>query len=89
MLGTDGSVLIADERVEEEFTVPGPDQDRYDYALSVLSCLPFAMDDPGSAATGTVMRAPTVRRYAADAGFREVEILPIETDYWRFYRLVP
>jgi hypothetical protein len=36
-----------------------------------------------------VIRADTVRRYAADAGFREVEVLPIENDFWRFYRLVP
>jgi hypothetical protein len=35
------------------------------------------------------MRPSTLRRYAAEAGFRTVEVLPIETDYWRFYRLVP
>jgi hypothetical protein len=33
------------------------------------------------------MRPPTLRRYASEAGFAEVEILPIETDFWRFYRL--
>ena len=89
MLGGGGSVLIADERVEDAFSAPAPDQDRYDYAVSVLACLPFAMDDPETAATGTVMRAPTVRRYAEEAGFRQTEILPLETDSWRFYRLVP
>jgi hypothetical protein len=45
------------------------------------------MDDPETAATGAVMRPPTLRRYASEAGFAEVEILPIETDFWRFYRL--
>ncbi|MFY9706470.1 MAG: hypothetical protein WAJ95_11175 [Desulfobacterales bacterium] len=39
--------------------------------------------------TGTVMRADTIKRYAADAGFCEVEILPIENFFFRFYRLKP
>jgi hypothetical protein len=30
-----------------------------------------------------------VRAYAADAGFSGVEVLPIENDVWRFYRLNP
>jgi 2-polyprenyl-3-methyl-5-hydroxy-6-metoxy-1,4-benzoquinol methylase len=89
MLGAGGSVLVADERVEDEFTAPAPERDRYAYAWSVLSCLPGAMGDPQTAATGAVMRSSTLRRYAAEAGFRDVEILPIETEFWRFYRLTP
>jgi SAM-dependent methyltransferase len=89
LLGPDGSVVVADELVSDAFEAPASEQDRYVHAVSVISCLPFGMDDADSAATGAVMRAPTVRRYAAEAGFREVEILPIETDFWRFYRLVP
>jgi hypothetical protein len=34
------------------------------------------------------MRVDTVRRYATDAGFADVEVLPIEHDFFRFYRLV-
>jgi hypothetical protein len=45
--------------------------------------------DTPSAATGTVMRTHTVRAYAQQAGFRDVEIVPIEHDFWRFYRLNP
>ena len=41
------------------------------------------------AGTGTVMRPHTVRRYAAQAGFMQVEILPIEDKFWRFYLLTP
>jgi hypothetical protein len=52
-----------------------------------VSCLPGAMGDPQTAATGAVMRPSMLRRYATEAGFRDVEVLPIETDYWRFYRL--
>jgi SAM-dependent methyltransferase len=89
LLGEGGSVLVADERVEDEFTVPAPDRDRSSYGWSVVTCLPQAMGDPESAATGAVMRPATVRRYAQEAGFRQTEILPIDTDYWTFYRLWP
>ena len=27
--------------------------------------------------------------YAEQAGFAQVEVLPIEHDFWRFYRLLP
>jgi hypothetical protein len=33
------------------------------------------------------MRADTVRRYASEAGFADVEVLPIEHDFFRLYRL--
>jgi hypothetical protein len=47
------------------------------------------MLDEDSAGTGTVLRADALRAYAGDAGFRRVEVLPIEHEFWRFYRLVP
>jgi hypothetical protein len=47
------------------------------------------MTDPDSAGTGAVMRPDTVRRYAEAAGFGRFEVLPIETNFWRFYRLFP
>jgi hypothetical protein len=45
------------------------------------------MADQPSAATGTVMRFPTMQHYAREAGFRRLEILPIEHFFFRFYRL--
>jgi hypothetical protein len=45
------------------------------------------MDDPTSAATGTVMRRATFEGYAKQAGFDAVSVLPIEHDFLRFYRL--
>ena len=33
------------------------------------------------------MRVDTVRSYALEAGFDSVEVLPIDNDFWRFYRL--
>jgi ubiquinone/menaquinone biosynthesis C-methylase UbiE len=89
MLGQSGSVVIADEMVADEFTAPASDLERYHYGWSVVSCLPAAMGDPHTSATGAVMRPATLRRYAEEAGFRSVEVLPLETQTWRFYRLTP
>ena len=54
----------------------GDDLERLMYGFSVLHCLPVGMADAPSRGTGTVMRPDTLRRYAAEAGFREVEIRP-------------
>jgi SAM-dependent methyltransferase len=88
MLSDDGTLLVADGLVAEEFTVPGTPLERIAYGWSVVSCLPGAMGDPQTAATGAVMRPSVLRQYALQAGFSEVEVLPIHTDYWRFYRLL-
>ena len=90
LAGEGGAVIVADERVGETFAAPGDDIERLNYAFSVIHCLPATMAERGpvETATGTVMRPPTLRRYAQEAGFRDVEILPIEHDFWRFYRLV-
>ena len=89
MLADGGSVLVADEPVADQLTVPASEMERYAYGWSVVSCLPGAMGDPGTAATGAVMRPATLARYAQAAGFAHTAALPIDTDVWRFYRLVP
>jgi 2-polyprenyl-3-methyl-5-hydroxy-6-metoxy-1,4-benzoquinol methylase len=89
LLADEGSVVIGDERVADSFTAPGDDLERFYYGFSVLHCLPVGMVGEGAAGTGTVMRADTVRRYAEEAGFRRFEVLPIENDFYRFYRLRP
>lgn len=83
------SVIIADERVHESFEAPGDQIERLNYGFSVLHCLPVGMADQPSAGTGTVMRPQTLRDYADTAGYRGVEVLPIENDFWRFSRLQP
>src|SRR3712207_6045501 len=83
MVGKDGAVLVVDERVGEYYTAPGDEIERLMYGFSVLHCLPVGMADQPSAATGTVMRPATLRRYAVEAGFSDVEILPIENYVWR------
>jgi 2-polyprenyl-3-methyl-5-hydroxy-6-metoxy-1,4-benzoquinol methylase len=89
MLADGGNVLVADERVAERFIAPGDEIERFNYGWSVLHCLAVAMMDEDSAGTGTVIRPDTVRAYASEAGFSSVDVLPIEHDFWRFYRLVP
>lgn len=89
LLSENGSVIVADERVAEEFAAPGGEVERLMYGYSVLHCLPVGMAGQPSAATGTAMRPDTLRRYADEAGFHGLEILPIENDFWRFYRLKP
>ena len=82
-----GSLIVVDERVAETFTAPGDELERFMYGWSITTCLPDGRSRSPSVATGTVMRPETLRGYAADAGFREVEILPVENDFFRFYRL--
>jgi SAM-dependent methyltransferase len=86
-LAAGGSVLIMDERVAEQFTAPGDEVERFMYLSSVLFCLPTGLADSPSAGTGTVMRPATLQAYATEAGFGDVQILPIENPFWRFYRL--
>jgi 2-polyprenyl-3-methyl-5-hydroxy-6-metoxy-1,4-benzoquinol methylase len=89
LLAEGGSVVVADERVPESFSASGDDIERLCYGFSILHCLPVGMVGEGAAGTGTVMRADTVRRYAEEAGFGSVEVLPIENDFYRFYLLTP
>lgn len=89
LAGDGGAVVVVDEKVAETFEAPADPVTRVSYGWSVLSCLPSGMVTGGEAAAGTgaVMRPSTLTGYARAAGFREVEILPVEHDAWRFYRL--
>jgi hypothetical protein len=84
-----GTVLVVDERVADGFTAPGDEVERMMYGWSVTHCLPTQMVDHPSAALGTVLRADTVRECAFEAGYAEVEVLPVENDFFRLYRLHP
>jgi SAM-dependent methyltransferase len=87
LLADGGSVLVGDERVADTFTAPGDELERLNYGFSVLHCLPATLAEEPVEANGTVLRAGTVRRWAAEAGFGRVEELPIDFPFWRFYRL--
>ncbi len=83
----DGIVVVMDEKVSEAFHPDADEVEQLLYGFSNFICLPDGMANLHSVGTGTVMRPDTLRRYAQEAGFRDIEILPIETDLWRFYRL--
>ena len=89
MLAPGGSLLVIDEKTGERFTAPANPAERLFYGYSVMSCLPEAMTDRPTAGTGTVMRPDTLRRYAREAGYREVEVLDLGLDLMRGYRLIP
>lgn len=87
LLRPGGALLVADERVADEFHAEADPVERMLYAMSVLHCLPATTAESDTVANGTVLRAPTVRRWAAAAGFGRVDVLPIENPFWRFYRI--
>jgi hypothetical protein len=89
LLADGGCVVIGDERVAEAFSLDAGDVERFFYGCSIAHCLPVGMCGHDPAGTGTVMRAGTVQDYATGAGFAGFEVLPIENDFYRFYRLTP
>lgn len=89
LLNETGAVMVVDERTLDAFQACSETWEQILYGFSILHCLPAGMVDQPSAATGTVMRPHTMQRYAQEAGFGKVEILPIEHFFFRFYRLYP
>jgi SAM-dependent methyltransferase len=87
LAGSEGIVIVMDEKVAPAFGALGDEIERLMYGFSNLVCLPDGMSHPGSVGTGTVMRQKTLELYASEAGFDAVEVLPIDADLWRFYRL--
>lgn len=83
-----GTVIVMDERVAEHFTGQPDPIEQFMYGFSLICCLPDGRNAPESVATGTVMRPETLERFATNAGFSALEILPIANDFFRFYQLV-
>jgi SAM-dependent methyltransferase len=88
MVRPGGTVLVMDERVPDEFTGAGDPVEQLMYGMSLLICLPDGLSHPHSVGTGTVMRRSTLRQYALGAGFADLEVLPVEHEMFRFYRLL-
>jgi SAM-dependent methyltransferase len=87
MVAPTGTVLVVDEKVAETFTAPGDEIERLMYGYSLTCCLPDGRSTRPSVATGTVMRPATLEGYARAAGFAGVDVLLVEHDFFRFYRL--
>ena len=89
--GQDGTVIVMDERVADDFSRAIVDNNPVEqamYGFSCMCCLADGKSRPDSFATGTVMRPKLFRMYAQQAGFRDIEILPVEHDFFRFYKLL-
>jgi hypothetical protein len=84
-----GTLLVVDERVADSFTAPGDEVERMMFGWSVTHCLPSQLAEQPSAALGTAMRADTVRALATKSGYARVDVLPVEHDFFRLYRLWP
>jgi SAM-dependent methyltransferase len=87
LLASGGIAVLVDEKVQDTFTAPGDEIERFMALSSVLWCLPQGLAD-GPDAHGTLLRTPELAAYAKRAGWSDVEVLPIDTMNWRFYRLV-
>ena len=87
MVVDNGYVLVMDEAVAPAFGDGADEAERLLYGISLFVCLPDSLSNEPSVGTGTVMRPETLDRYATEAGFDRSEVLPIENDMWRFYRL--
>lgn len=88
LLAPGGTVLVVDERVDDEFRAPAENpMEPFLYAASLFVCLPTAMAEPDSAGTGTVMRLPLLERYAKQAGFGGVRDVGLDHPMFRFYVL--
>jgi ubiquinone/menaquinone biosynthesis C-methylase UbiE len=87
MCAPGGTVLVLDSRVADRFRTPGDEIERFQYATSVLHCLPAALVGADPVGTGTVMRAATVRAYAREAGFTSIRVFDLDDRFHRLYRL--
>lgn len=88
LAGDHGTVLIMDERVADVFDPGAGDVERLMYGFSVLHCLPVGLAEQPSVGTGTVMRPAILRGYAQQAGFADIDLLPLAHPFFHFYRLV-
>ena len=90
MSGEEGTVIVMDERVAEDFSkaIDNNPVEQAMYGFSCMCCLADGKSRPNSVETGTVMRPKLFRMYAQQAGFRDIEILPIEHAFFRFYKLL-
>lgn len=87
VLAPAGALVVADEKVADEFTAPGDELERMMYGWSVLHCLPASLAEPNSAGVGTVLRSGHLRMLAEEAGFASVERSDIDAGFFSLYVL--
>lgn len=88
-VATDGTVLVMDERTGDRRPAAGDPIETFFATVSVLWCLPQSRVTPDCEAPGTVMRPAQLTAFARRAGWADVEVMPVEHPFFRFYRLIP
>eukprot|EP00977_Amphora_coffeiformis_P006481 scaffold1390_cov172-Amphora_coffeaeformis.AAC.15 len=89
LAASSGTVIVMDELTNERFSADPNPLEHFLYGISCVCCLPDGKSaGKSSVATGGVMRPSLFRMYAQQAGFKEVEILPMDNDLFRFYKLI-
>ena len=76
-----------DERVAKDFSSALAEKDPC-YGFSCMCCLADSKSNPNSVTTGTVMRPQMMKAYAQQAGFKDIEIMPVDHDFFYFYKLI-
>jgi SAM-dependent methyltransferase len=82
-----GVVVVLESRIPDDSRTPGDEIERFQYATSVLHCLPAALVGEDAVGTGTVMRAAIVRRYAVEAGLLTCRSIDLDDRFHRLYLL--
>ncbi len=83
-----GAVLVLETAASDAFRAPGDEIERFQYATSVLHCLPAGLVGEEAAGIGTVMRPQVVRSVASKAGFAEVRACELDDRMHRLYCLL-
>ncbi|MBV9447202.1 MAG: methyltransferase domain-containing protein [Streptosporangiaceae bacterium] len=87
LCGPAGAVLVMESRVAGTFRAPADEIERFQYATSVLHCLPAGLVGAGAVGTGTVMRPAALRACALEAGFTTVRDYDVDDRFHQLYRL--
>ena len=87
MAGPDGVVLVMDERGDEAFSAPGDEVQQFLYGFSITVCLPDGMSAPRFGRHRHRDAAGDPARVCDRGRLHGIEVLPIEHDFFRFYRL--
>ena len=82
-----GTVLVLEARVSDGFRAPADEIERFQYATSILHCLPAWLAGADAAGTGTVMRPADVLACARNAGFTAVRNYDVDDRFHQLYRL--
>ncbi len=89
LLAPGGSVLIADDRGEEDPTAPADAYQRLLHGFAVLHCIPATRAEGTAHAHGPVVRPADVLGWIDAADFAHGEVVDIDNDMWRFYLATP